>query len=239
MGSTRRSYTPEYKAQSVAFVIEGGRPVAEVARNIGVHEMTLGKWVKVARDAAESGKNPDAPLGESERAELVRLRAESRDDKSAIAELRMQVEFAKKVSDLVRERQSSKIRCYRPGWELTSAPTRCHSCVPGWEVSRSGYYAWRAAEPSQRSRDDSWLIAVMKKVYGEARGNPGCAGCAQAWPPWVTWSAQARSQADASRWPAGRHRRRGSGPPSAGISQSRPRTDLRLHRTACGYPLVR
>ena len=78
MGSTRRSYTPEYKAHSVAFVIDGGRPVAEVARNIGVHEMTLGKWVKVARAAAESGKNPDAPLGESERAELVRLRAESR-----------------------------------------------------------------------------------------------------------------------------------------------------------------
>jgi transposase len=97
MGSTRRSYTPEYKAQSVAFVLDGGRPVAEVARNIGVHEMTLSKWVRVARDAAESGK-PDAPLGESERAELVRLRAESRDDKSAIAELRMQVEFAKKVA---------------------------------------------------------------------------------------------------------------------------------------------
>jgi transposase len=69
MGSTRRSYTPEYKAHSVAFVIDGGRPVAEVARNIGVHEMTLSKWVRVARDAAESGKSPDAPLGESERAE--------------------------------------------------------------------------------------------------------------------------------------------------------------------------
>jgi transposase len=41
---------------------------------------------------------PDAPLGESGRAELVRLRAESKDDKSAIAELRMQVEFAKKVA---------------------------------------------------------------------------------------------------------------------------------------------
>ncbi len=64
MGSTRRSYTPEYKAHSVAFVIDGGRPVAEAARNIGVHEMTLSKWVRVARDAAESGK-PDAPLGES------------------------------------------------------------------------------------------------------------------------------------------------------------------------------
>jgi transposase len=60
--------------------------------------MTLSRWVRVARDAAESGKSPDAPLGESERAELVRLRAESKDDKSAIAELRTQVEFAKKVA---------------------------------------------------------------------------------------------------------------------------------------------
>ena len=98
MGATRRAFTPEYKQQSVAFVIDGGRPVAEVARNIGVHEVTLSKWVKVARAAAESGANPDAPLGESERAELVRLRGESRDDKSAIAEPRMQVEFAKKVA---------------------------------------------------------------------------------------------------------------------------------------------
>ena len=71
MGSTRRAFTPEYKEQSVAFVIDGGRPVAEVARNISIHEMTLGKWVKVARAGAESGKNPDAPLGESERAELI------------------------------------------------------------------------------------------------------------------------------------------------------------------------
>ena len=98
MGSTRRAFTQEYKAQSVAFVIDGGRPVAEVARNIGVHEMTLRKWVRVARDTAEPGESPDAPLSESERAELARLRAESRDDKSVIAELRMQVEFAKKVA---------------------------------------------------------------------------------------------------------------------------------------------
>ena len=34
MGSTRRAFTPEYKAQSVAFVIDGGRSVAEVALNI-------------------------------------------------------------------------------------------------------------------------------------------------------------------------------------------------------------
>ena len=41
---------------------------------------------------------PDAPLTESERAELVRLRTDAKDDKATIAELQMQVEFAKKVA---------------------------------------------------------------------------------------------------------------------------------------------
>ena len=40
-------------------------------------------------------------------------------------------------------------------------------------VSRSGYYAWRTAAPSQRSKDDTTLIAIMKKLHAEARGNPG------------------------------------------------------------------
>jgi transposase len=88
MGSTRRRFTDEYKAQAVAFVIDDQRPVAEVARNIGVHEMTLGKWVKKVR---ESGDSSEKPLDASERAELERLRAEN-------AELQMQVEFAKKVA---------------------------------------------------------------------------------------------------------------------------------------------
>ena len=40
----------------------------------------------------------ETPHTETERAELIRLRAEAKNDKSTIAELRMQVEFAKKVA---------------------------------------------------------------------------------------------------------------------------------------------
>jgi transposase len=98
MGATRRAFTEEYKDQAVAFVIEGNRSIADVARNIGVHEMTLGKWVKKARDAQQAQVPPDAPLTESERMELIRLRAEKKDDQAAIAELQMQVEFSKKVA---------------------------------------------------------------------------------------------------------------------------------------------
>jgi len=40
-------------------------------------------------------------------------------------------------------------------------------------VSRSGYYAWRSAVPSARSNQDTTLIAIMKRLHAEGRGNPG------------------------------------------------------------------
>ena len=94
MGSRRRSFTDEYKDEAVRFVTEEGRPIVEVARNIGVHEMTLGKWVRKARGAQQAMTPADAPLNEPERLELIRLRAGVKDRDAETAELRMQVEFA-------------------------------------------------------------------------------------------------------------------------------------------------
>jgi transposase len=97
MGSTRRSFTDEYKAQSVSYVLDDGRPLSEVAENIGVHENTLRKWVRKARMS-----EPDEPVGdelsEPEKLELIRLREQAKNDKATIAELQMQVDFAKKVA---------------------------------------------------------------------------------------------------------------------------------------------
>ena len=60
--------------------------------------MTLGKWVKKARDAQGAATPADVPLTESERMELIRLRSSDKDKDATITELRMQVEFAKKVA---------------------------------------------------------------------------------------------------------------------------------------------
>jgi transposase len=86
--ATRRHFTQEYKDQAVSLVLNSGRTIAEVAKSIGVHEMTLGKWVKIARNF---GQVPDKNLSEPERAELERLRKEN-------AILRMERDFAKKVA---------------------------------------------------------------------------------------------------------------------------------------------
>ena len=86
--STRRHFTQEYKDQAVSLVLDSGRTIAEVARSIGVHEMTVGKWVKKAKDA---GRVSASELDGDERAELERLRGE-------VVQLRMECDFAKKVA---------------------------------------------------------------------------------------------------------------------------------------------
>jgi len=71
MGRQRREFAPEFKDEAVRLVVNTGRTVAQVARDLGVLEATLGWWVnafKARRDAGEG------VLSESERVELARLR---------------------------------------------------------------------------------------------------------------------------------------------------------------------
>lgn len=75
----RRSFTPEYRVEAAGRVIESGRPVAHVARELGLGDQLLGKWVRdeLAKQAGEL----TGVLSVDERAELKRLRRE-------VAELR-------------------------------------------------------------------------------------------------------------------------------------------------------
>ena len=68
MSRPRRNFDREFRDGAVRIVTETGRPVAHVARELGVNEGTLGNWVR--RDRAERSGG----LSADERAELVRLR---------------------------------------------------------------------------------------------------------------------------------------------------------------------
>ena len=88
MGSTRRRFTDEYKSEAVQYVISSGQRVAEVARNLGIVEATLGRWVAKAR---ENGQVTEPELNVSERAELQRLRKE-------LQQVKMERDFLKKAT---------------------------------------------------------------------------------------------------------------------------------------------
>jgi transposase len=84
----RRRFTPEFKDEAVKLVIETARPIAEVAREIGVNEGTLGNWVNRYR---VNHADEEPPLAISERARLRELERENR-------ELRMKSEFLGKAA---------------------------------------------------------------------------------------------------------------------------------------------
>jgi transposase len=71
---TRRRFDQEFREGAVRIVRETGKPIAQVARELGINEGTLGNWVGRDRHASDGG---DGRLEESERAELVRLRREN------------------------------------------------------------------------------------------------------------------------------------------------------------------
>lgn len=70
-GRVRRKFTAEFKAEVVAMVEASGGKVAQVAREMRLHESSVGKWVADARQV-KAGTAPTA----AERAEIRELRAE-------------------------------------------------------------------------------------------------------------------------------------------------------------------
>lgn len=81
-----RKFDEDFKHGAVQLVFESGKPIAEVARELGINEGTLGNWCVIERRKLDSGTTT---LSENERAELARLRKEN-------TELRMQRDVLKR-----------------------------------------------------------------------------------------------------------------------------------------------
>lgn len=84
----RRSFTDEFKADAVRLVLDEGKTVTGVARDLDLTASALRTWVERARADRTNGKTG---LTTAEREELTRLRKECR-------ELRMERDILKKAA---------------------------------------------------------------------------------------------------------------------------------------------
>jgi transposase-like protein len=85
----RRAFTKEFKAETVRLVVEGGRSVPEVARDLDLTESALRAWVCQAE--VDAGRGRPGELTTAEREELGRLRRE-------VKTLRLEREILKKAA---------------------------------------------------------------------------------------------------------------------------------------------
>ena len=89
MGKKRRSFSKDFKLEAVKLVKEGGLSVCRAAKDLGVYETCLRRWIK--QYEIDQGKGPAGALTTPEREELRRLRRENRT-------LRMEREVLKKAT---------------------------------------------------------------------------------------------------------------------------------------------
>ena len=92
----RARFSPEFKDEAVRLVLESGRPIAQVARELQINDGTLGNWVARYRDEHPVS---EMPVTLSERARLNELEREVR-------QLRLDNEFlGKAAAFFARERR--------------------------------------------------------------------------------------------------------------------------------------
>ena len=162
MPEKRKKYDREFREGAVRIVEETGKPIAQVARDLGINEGTLGNWVARAREAREGTRR--AVPGDVE--ELKRLRAEN-------AELRMERDVLKRSVVLwVKEATSERGPVHRrPEDQL---PGAAHD-----DLCRC--WAWRVlvlqvahpATPTPRERRRAEVDAAVATAFADARGLHG------------------------------------------------------------------
>ncbi|RKG56242.1 IS3 family transposase [Corallococcus sp. AB011P] len=156
----RRSFSPEFKAGAVKLVLEEGKPIAEVARDLDLTETAFRKWVEQAK--ADRGQVKPGALASEERVELSQLR-------KRVRQLEMERDPVKKCGGLLREGDEVKFRFIHAKRACTSVAFMCRQLG----VSRSGYYAWAKRAESQRKQADRELTVAVKAVHRESRGTYG------------------------------------------------------------------
>ncbi|MGH8903515.1 MAG: transposase [Egibacteraceae bacterium] len=82
----RRKFTDEFKRDAIALANSNGRPIAEIARDLGIYDSTLGNWVR--QDRIDRGEREG--LTTTERTRLAQLEAEN-------AKLRMERDLLKRT----------------------------------------------------------------------------------------------------------------------------------------------
>lgn len=182
-----RPYPAEFRARAIALVRDG-KPQKQTADDLGIHPVTLSKWVK--QDGIDRGVRPGVPTSESTELRAARRR---------IRELETELAIARQAATFLREdklRPKGSIRC-STGW---SAPGRLWTAVSGRHLrpARTGTdqaTTWRghrrrAGQSHVPPTGSEWVGSLISRNTG-----PGKDGCTA-----VPCSMRSAAGSWAGRW---------------------------------------
>ncbi|MQM29001.1 IS3 family transposase [Glycomyces sp. NEAU-7082] len=162
MPAKRRKFSPQFKAEAVQMVVQTGRTVAEVARDLGINSTTLGNWVNTWKDEHPEAQPEETPV---DRARISELEAE-------IARLRMENEFLKKGRGLLREGAGIAERCALIEAEKARYEITWMCRLLG--VARSTFYYWKNRAETATAARRRVLAVEVKRIFAASRRTYGC-----------------------------------------------------------------
>ncbi|WP_442895933.1 IS3 family transposase [Bradyrhizobium sp. AZCC 2289] len=164
----RRSFTNDYKRQAVDLVASSGRSIGSVAKELGLRDSVLRRWV----EQRGAGREPTAPA----RRPTTQATVPSADHAAEIARLQRENERLRMERDILKK--SNRDLCWDADMRFrfiedrrADYPVSLMCDVLG--VSPAGYYAWRARPESRRSAANRALIDDIERVHREACGRYG------------------------------------------------------------------
>jgi putative transposase len=156
----RRGYPPEFRRR-VLDLIDAGRKVADVARDLEISTQTIYNWRRQHRidQGLESG------LSSGERAELLAARRR-------IAQLETELKIARRAAELLKDVKPPKVR-YAAIKVMVAEKLPIQSACRILDVSESGFYAWRIRPPSERAIRHAWLTDLVTEIHDASRQTYG------------------------------------------------------------------
>lgn len=156
----RRQFTPEQKAEAVQIVRQSGKPISQIAKELGLTESALRNWVKQAQtdEIAAQERFSDHPGASG--ASQVAPRGQTLADGAR---------FSKKDRSLFCCRDLKSYELIEA--EKANFPVALMCEV--LEVSRSGYYAWSRRPPATRTQENQQLKEQIKQIHQKSRNSYG------------------------------------------------------------------
>ena len=161
MVEKRRRFTKEFKIEAVRLIVEEGRRISELSRELGVSENLLRNWKRKSEEGKIDpfpGKGRLSPEDD----ELRRLRRDNE-------RLRIERDILKKSSGHLLSGTAMKyifIRDHRGAFSVSSL---CRTL----EVGSSGFYAWLNRPESPRKQETRRLLMAIKVIHQKSRRNYG------------------------------------------------------------------